>query len=156
VVQTGFAGFCLYFTNSNIPFYILFFELNPFPALCDRKKFSKSIALPARLCQLPILQNLCRTGALFAGAMSTRWCECDKCDGGKLVPRATWYRHQRKTHTPGMYSRAFGARTSARVKLSPDLAVVISKNSDVDRPVGPDPADIIEPSPRSNIVSVTC
>jgi hypothetical protein len=36
--------------------------------------------------------------------MAKIWCECDKCDGGKLVGRATWYRHQKKTCTPNAYA----------------------------------------------------
>ena len=28
--------------------------------------------------------------------MPARWCECKKCDGGKVVSKTTWYRHQKR------------------------------------------------------------
>ena len=31
--------------------------------------------------------------------MAKKWCECNKCDGGSLVSRPTWYRHQKKAQT---------------------------------------------------------
>jgi hypothetical protein len=27
------------------------------------------------------------------------WCECNRCDGGKSVSRATWFRHQKRVYT---------------------------------------------------------
>ena len=76
--------------------------------------------------------------------MAKLWCECNKCHGGKVVARATWYRHQKKVDT---------SNVPARRNLSAGLAPLRSMDIDVNGTEEGDPPDVANHSPGSDVVS---
>jgi hypothetical protein len=160
VILTNFVFISRTSTSLFVCLFLNLIYFNAFLKLCDRKKKSKSksISLTTRLFQLPIPQNslipqnLRGTGSLFTSAMDNYWCQCNTCEGGKPVSRRTWYRHRKEMCMREAYLHIPGS-TPVRRKLSPDLAGATSKSSDAGEPDDPHPADVIEQSPRSWIVS---
>ena len=55
-------------------------------------------------------------------------CKCDKCDGGKVVSRVTWFRHKKRVRTSRENPHP-GSQLQARRNLLPD---VVSNPSDMD------------------------
>ena len=83
--------------------------------------------------------------------MAKKWCECNKCDGGKLIPKTTWYQHQKKMRMP--YSRlpnGMLARRNLSLSLVSEPLVQVGANESREA----DPLDDIKYLLRSDSVGV--
>ena len=83
--------------------------------------------------------------------MAKQWCECNKCDGGKLIPKTTWYWHEKKMRMPYLH---LPNGTLARRNLSLSLASESLVQVGVNESGEADPLDDIKYSLRSDSVCV--
>ena len=85
--------------------------------------------------------------------MANKWCECDKCDGGKVVSKQTWYRHQKKRQTGYLRpSNGTLARRNLSLNLAPEPLVEAGANKSGEV----DPLVDVEHSLESDSVGAIC
>lgn len=131
-----------YFVNSDIRFHEWTNIFNDFRS-CVIKKTSKfTPPFPIHPLQPPVPQNL-REQEIVVCIMAKAWCQCDKCDGGKVVSRSTWYLHRKRPHTAfrkhSHPPSGIPARRNLPLTVPPDTSIDI----DADELEGVDPLALV-------------
>ena len=142
VILTSSSILLMYFQHTS---YI-------FPKWCDHKKISKS---KSSLCVDFCIVRPSWSGSPIPNAMKDHWCRCNKCNGGKLVVKSTWYSHNPKGVRQGQSIHPRGSPSPRRSPF-PDTEPGPMDIDIIEPPGDLDPLGKVSQATLSDFVGIAC
>ena len=102
-----------------------------------------------------VSRYVCEAAHLILSAMKDYWCRCDKCNGGKLVAKSTWYSHNPKGARQGQSIHPRGSPSPRRSPF-PDTEPGPMDIDVIEPPGDLDPLGKVSQATLSDFVGIAC